>query len=124
MRAVFMGRPSVNSDHLDGRVLDRVASPGGKKRPRFRGVHWSLACLFVEECFSSLLVVVRCGLGSAACDKKEQALCQRNPAPLPESNRTSRAPADAKFDFGQYVTSAGAALLSKSSTQAAGWRST
>ncbi len=24
-----------------------------KKKPRFRGAHWSLACLFVEECFRS-----------------------------------------------------------------------
>jgi hypothetical protein len=63
-------------------------------------------------------------LVQAAWDKKEQALCQRNPATLARSNSATGAPGDAKFDFGQYVTSAGTALLSKSSTQAAGWHAT
>ncbi len=48
-----------------------------KKKPRFRGAYWSLACLFVEECFRSSCCCPMRSL-SSRLPKKEQALCQRN----------------------------------------------
>src|SRR6187399_3037287 len=96
----------------------------GKKNPACAGfIGRLLACMWrsVSSLFFFLSDAV---LVSAAWDKKEQALCQRNLTALPRSNSASGAPADAKFDFGPYVTSACTDLLSKSSTQAPGWRAT
>src|ERR1044071_7417996 len=87
-----------------------------KESPAFAGL--MVACLLVLwRSVSALLVLISFGLGRAACLEKEQALCQTNPTSRSRANRPGGAPADAKFHFGQYVTSAGLPLLSKSSTQ-------
>jgi hypothetical protein len=74
--------------------------------------------LVVEEFFRSSFSYLLRSL-SSRLDKREQALCQRNPTSRRGPNRRTGASAGAMFDFGQYVTSAPMALLSKSSTHGA-----
>jgi hypothetical protein len=93
-----------------------VSDVGGsrkKEAPLVAGL--MVACLFVEECFRSSCSYPMRSL-SSRLPKKEQALCQTNPTSNFPPNPPGGAPGDAKFDFGQYVTSARTGLLSKSST--------
>jgi hypothetical protein len=107
----------AGSNYIRDRLnpLCRGAADNQKKTPLCGGVHWSLACLFVEE-FFALLVLVRCGLCRAACSRESKPCARGFLRHIACANRGVEARARAKREFGQYVTSDVADLLSKSPT--------
>jgi hypothetical protein len=69
-----------------------------------------LACLW-RSVVALLLVVIRCGLRRAACCRESKRYARRFRRTSDRRFPAARGPADGKYEFGQYVTSAEKGLL-------------